>query len=345
MGRQNTIRIDYGALPNKPNLQKVQKFCAEKLGLKRGEVIRIQSSRALGVTFVTLVDLDLAIKVCEEHNKKHQLTGSDKKQYSVAITVEDGTVLVKLFDLSDDVPNNAVAKFLERYGEVQDVYEETLDDTEEFAGAYTGVRIAKMVVKENIASWVTISGELTHLSYYGQRQTCKHCLDFLHIGVGCVQNKKLLVQKTFADAVKQPAKPLGPNPKPKPQEQPPKPKGDGKGPLLPLTPVEKPKKSKRDTPNQLSNEGNGSSPQMPPPAGVLPSGSGLQENFIYLHPHAGGAAMSKPPSGKSDGNETDSSTSSRKSTLRNASAKKPRYTEKNDADDDDDEQEDGEEEL
>ncbi|KAL9704610.1 hypothetical protein quinque_008128 [Culex quinquefasciatus] len=210
MGRQNTIRIDYGALPNKPGMQKVQTFCAENLGLKRGEVIRIQSSRALGVTFVTVVDLDLALKVCEEHNKKHELTGSDKKQHPVTITIEDGTVLVKLYDLSEDVPNTAVAKFLEQYGEVRDVYEETLDETQAFAGAYTGVRIAKMVVKQNIGSWVVINFELTNLSYFGQRQTCKHCHDYLHVGVGCVQNKKLLVQKTFADAVKQPAKPQQP---------------------------------------------------------------------------------------------------------------------------------------
>lgn len=169
-------------------MQKVQTFCAEKLGLKRGEVIRIQSSRALGVTFVTVVDLDLALKVCEEHNKKHELTGSDKKQHPVTITIEDGTVLVKLYDLSEDVPNTAVAKFLEQYGEVRDVYEETLDDTQAFAGAFTGVRIAKMVVKQNIGSWVVINSELTNLSYFGQRQTCKHCHDYLHVGVGCVQN-------------------------------------------------------------------------------------------------------------------------------------------------------------
>lgn len=345
MGRQNTIRIDYGALPNKPGLQKVQNFCAEKLGLKRGEVIRIQTSRALGVTFVTVVDLDLAIKVCEEHNKKHELVGSDKKKYPVTITIEDGTVLVKLYDLSDDVSNTAVAQFLERYGEIREVYEETLDDSQEFAGAYTGVRIAKMVVKENISSWVTISGELTHLSYYGQRQTCKHCLDFLHIGVGCVQNKKLLVQKTFADAVKQSAKPQ--NNKPKPL-QPAKPKEDGKkaadGPTVLPKPVEKPKQPKRtpnDTPTKPGDDGNTSAPQMPPPADVLPSGSGLQDKLNTLKPNAGG----KPLTGKSDGNDTDSSTNSRKSTLRNAKKTKYNHYVDDDDDDDDDEQEDGEEEL
>lgn len=323
MGRQNTIRIDYGALPNKPNIQKVQKFCAEKLGLKRGEVIRIQSSRALGVTFVTVVDLALALKVCEEHNNKHEVTGSDKKLYPVTITIEDGTVLVKLFDLSDDVPNTAVTRFLERYGEVRDVYEEVFDDAQEFAGAYTGVRIAKMVVRENIASWVSINGELTFLSYFGQRQTCKHCQDSLHIGVGCVQNKKLLVQKTFADAVKQPAKPLNPKPKAT-QQQPPK------------TNADKPKQPEPINPDQTvskqTGDGKGSSSLMPPPADVLPVNHRLMDKF----PSSGGG-LDKPTSGKSDDNDTDASTSSRKSSLRPKKPKKPRYN--------DDDQGDVEEDL
>ena len=63
-----------------------------------------------------------------------------------------------------------------------------------------------MVVSDNIDSWVTINGELTQVTYFGQRQTCRHCREYLHIGATCVQNKKLLVQKTYADAAKQPAR-------------------------------------------------------------------------------------------------------------------------------------------
>lgn len=57
-----------------------------------------------------------------------------------------------------------------------------------------------MKVKQNIPSYVVIDGELTALSYYGQKQTCKHCQDYAHNGISCVENKKLLVQKTYADA-------------------------------------------------------------------------------------------------------------------------------------------------
>ncbi|KAL9694634.1 hypothetical protein quinque_013919 [Culex quinquefasciatus] len=125
----------------------------------------------------------------------------------------------------------SVAKFLERYGEFRDVYEEQLGDDQEFVGVYTGIRVAKMVVRENIGSWITINGEDTKCQYYAQKATCKHCHDYLDIGVGCVQNKKLLVQKNFADAVKQPTKPAMPQLQPNPQQplnpQKPKPKPNG----------------------------------------------------------------------------------------------------------------------
>nr|XP_029709429.1 uncharacterized protein LOC115255434 [Aedes albopictus] len=67
-----------------------------------------------------------------------------------------------------------------------------------------------MIVKRNIASYVTIDSESTHLTYYGQHQTCRYCSEFVHNGVSCVQNKKLLVQKlaannaSYADVTKNP---------------------------------------------------------------------------------------------------------------------------------------------
>lgn len=318
MGRLNTIRIDYGALPNKPGLPKVQKFCAEELGLKRGEVIRIQTSRILNVTFVTVVDLALANKVCEKHGNKHAMTGSDKKKYPVTITMEDGTVLVKLHDLSTDVSNEDVAKFLAQYGDVHDVYEEQLGDDQEFAGAYTGIRIAKMVVKNNIASWVTVNGEFSHCSYFGQRQTCRHCHDFIHIGVGCVQNKKLFVQKTYADAAKQPAKPQQAKPKSNPPT-PQLPKEDGKKKPaggLPKEPKDpNPTETRTANPDKPSTSKNADENQsMPPPP--TPSGPGKQQS-----------PTDEKNENKTDGdgNETDSSTSSRRS-QRNKS-KRQKYNE------------------
>lgn len=315
MGRINTIRIDYGALPNKPSLTKVQKFCSEKLGLKRGEVIRIQNSRVLNVTFVTVIDLNLANKLCEEHGHNHEMTGADKKQYPVTISMEDGTVLVKMYDLSTDVSNDAVAKFLEQYGDVHDVYEDQLGDDQEFAGAYTGIRIAKMVVKQNIPSWVTINGELTQLSFFGQRQTCRHCYDFLHVGVGCVQNKKLLVQKTYADAAKQPAKPQPSKTKlPPPPTVPKLLSADGK--KKQLAGPSKPSKDKSTDekpagiPDKTAATVDKNCSQFLKP---LPPAEPQECSQSQPLPAGGEEMINLAAESKSDGNETDSSTTSRRS--------------------------------
>lgn len=64
-----------------------------------------------------------------------------------------------------------------------------------------------MSVEKNIASYIKISGETTNVAYHGQQQTCRHCAEIAHNGISCVQNKKLMLQKTYADAAKQSQKP------------------------------------------------------------------------------------------------------------------------------------------
>ena len=50
-----------------------------------------------------VVNLALAQKVCEENDGKHQVTVEDGKKIPLRITMEDGSVEVKLFDLSEAV--------------------------------------------------------------------------------------------------------------------------------------------------------------------------------------------------------------------------------------------------
>nr|XP_029717246.1 uncharacterized protein LOC115260430 [Aedes albopictus] len=99
--------------------------------------------------------------------------------------MEDGAVEVRLFDLSNDVTNVHIAEFLAEYGDVLHIRDLLWDERSAFGGVKTGVRIARMVVKKNIPSLVTIRGEDT-------------------------ANKKLLAQKlvadkSYANVAKQPA--------------------------------------------------------------------------------------------------------------------------------------------
>ena len=322
MGRLNTFRISYGSLPNKPTLNKVQKFCLNELALKQGEVIRFQNSRALGVTFVTVIDLDLAKKVCEEHDKVHDMVGSDGKKYPLSLTLEDGAVEVKIYDLSADVPNADVISFLGKYGDVRSIYEEQLGDDQDFPGAYTGIRIAKMVVAENIDSWVTINGEMTQVTYFGQRQTCRHCREYLHIGATCVQNKKLLVQKTYADAAKQPAKPKNSNKTQKKsvQEQPtkdPRPRSQS----LPKDEIKSTTQGNEELPHDSPNLSTVTFLKPPTTGWKQISRTGMTNTQNPVH--TSGTINRKSVADRNEGNDTDSSVASSTSSKRSLRGRPP----------------------
>lgn len=203
--RENTFRIDYANVPKKPSFEELHDFVATELNLKYEQVIRLQPSRALGCAFVKVVDLELAHKIVAEHDNKHE-TEVDGKAYKIRITLEDGAVEVKLTDLSEDISHEQIVEFLSDYGEVLSIADQVWDSKFRFAGRPTGARIVRMVLKRNIESYITIEGQTTNVTYFGQLQTCRHCSEFVHNGISCVQNKKLLVQKTlsYANVTKQP---------------------------------------------------------------------------------------------------------------------------------------------
>lgn len=301
--RENTFRIDYANVPKKPPSEEVHQFVGETLGLKREDVMRIQYSRNLGVAFIKTTSMEVAQKTVEENDDKHELT-VDGKSYKLHLEMEDGAVEVKLFNLSEDVTNDKIVKFLGAYGEVLSIREEIWDEKHLFAGLPTGVRVVRMVVKKNIASYVTIDSEMTHLAYYGQQQTCRYCTESVHNGVSCVQNKKLLVQKlaannaSYADVTKNPQ-----SARVKPSA--------AKPPASKTLPVTTNVQVKQTTPAQVVPSTSGT---MPPPANVIDISTPAAEQ------HGGNEADSwrrvTRKSGlqkKTDGNETDSSTSSKKS--------------------------------
>lgn len=212
--RENTFRIDYANIPRKPSYEDLHDFVNVELGLKKEEVLRIQPSRTLQCAFVKVTELALAQKIVEEHDDRHE-TEIDGKTYKVRIRLEDGAVEVRVHDLSEDVSDEVIIEYLRSYGDVLAIREQVWDDRFTFGGIPTGVRLVKMMVKENIPSFVTIDGETTAITYYGQQQTCRHCSEYVHNGISCVQNKKLLVQKldsdqSYAKVVKQQSKPKPP---------------------------------------------------------------------------------------------------------------------------------------
>lgn len=200
--RENTFRIDFAGFPKKPKLEEIHLFVGTQLGLKRGEVKRIQCSRSSTCAFVKVCDLELAQTVVTDHDNKHEVE-IDGHRLRLRLRMEDGAVAVKLYDLSESITHEQVAEYLSAFGDVLSIHEEMCDEEKYmFGGIPTGTLIAKMKVQRNIPSYIIIDGDITYVSYYGQRQTCRHCGEFVHNGASCVQNKKLMIQKLSADSTK-----------------------------------------------------------------------------------------------------------------------------------------------
>lgn len=280
-------------IPKKPSFEEVHDFIATVLGLKREEVERIQCSRTHGCAFVKTTELAIAHRVVEENDNKHEIEVEDKI-YKLRIVMEDGAVEVKLHDLPEDIQEQTIVDFLSAYGEVHGIRELMWGEKFAYDGFPSGIWVAKMKVKQNIPSYVVIDGELTALSYYGQKQTCKHCQDYAHNGISCVENKKLLVQKTYADAAKQAPSGAKSSTRETKQKQPKKTMKSG---FTKLTTTKKPSSG-----TVALTPGSKQNPEMPPP-----------KNTLVL-----------PQKTVPDGDDTDTSTASSSKRSLRSGAKKSR---------------------
>lgn len=179
MRRENTFKIDYSQFSVKPSVEKLYGFCRSVLGLKREEIKRLQCHKGGSCAFVKVSDLALAQKVVEEHDGKHEVE-CDKKKIKLRITLEDGSIEVRVHDLPEDVAEEAVVRFLSAYGEVISIREVSWGETNECEGISLGIWSVRMLVHRNIDSWVTIDGEQAFVVYKGQLQSCRHCKEQTH---------------------------------------------------------------------------------------------------------------------------------------------------------------------
>lgn len=226
MRRENTFKIDCSQFTVKPSVDKLFGFCRSVLGLKREDIKRLQCHRGGACAFVKVADLAIAQKVVDEHDAKHEVEVGEGKKIKLRLSLEDGSVEVRVHDLPEDVPEEKVVEFLNESGEVFSIREVLWGESVEDEGIPLGIWSARMLVKRNIDSWVSIDGETAFVTYKGQLQTCRHCKEQAHTGISCVQNKKkLLFQKSYAHVTKQsgqtnrsttghqPRKPVGARPK------------------------------------------------------------------------------------------------------------------------------------
>lgn len=193
--RENTFRVDFSNLPKRMTYEEIHAFVYHNLGLGIDAVKRLQVNHALNCAQVKCSDLRIAQETVMQHNGKHEVE-MNKHKYKVKLMMDDGGVEVKIHDLSENVSNEQICDYLKQYGEVIAVKELIWGEKFIYKNAPTGTRVVKMMLRKHIKSYVTILGEKTYVSYFGQPPTCKHCANVLHAGMTCAENKKLETQKS-----------------------------------------------------------------------------------------------------------------------------------------------------
>lgn len=192
--RENTFRVDFTNLPKKPTSEEVHTFVSRHLGVTRAQLVKLQISYTDDCVFVKVTDHAIAQRIVDANDNKHDYEVKGVK-YKLRIRMADGGVEVRLYDLSENITDEQISRHMASYGEVLSVQDLCWSEKHVFAGCPSGIKQVKMILREPIKSYITIQGETTFVTYPKQRQTCKHCGEYMHTGISCVNNKKLLAQK------------------------------------------------------------------------------------------------------------------------------------------------------
>lgn len=180
--RKNTIVVDFGILPTRPEVAKIQQFLDKEIQLQLSDVHNIQLHNIRGCVLIEVKDSDTAARYQREHNNRHVILHGDKA-FRIPVYVENEAVPVRVLDLPPAMKHATVIDFLSQYGQVQSVTRERWKNF--FPGVYNGVRILHMKIERPIPSYVTIAGHETSILYPGMTKTCRQCHKLQHPGQKC----------------------------------------------------------------------------------------------------------------------------------------------------------------
>lgn len=160
---------------------------AKQLKLTPQDVTAIQIDRIEGKVFVEMHTQEAAEEVVAKCDDKYDLNNNGTI-HRVRLYVEDGGTDVKLHHLPPKMPDQWIQEYLSTYGEVISVKQEQCR-SEFFPQVPSGVRVARIRMKQPIPSFVNVRGYNSHVTYTHQIQTCRHCNQEVHFGSSCAQNR------------------------------------------------------------------------------------------------------------------------------------------------------------
>lgn len=194
MGR-SSIKLDFSNVPVRPSTNEVIEFAVNKLGLVMDQVKRIHLRTSSVCCHVDLKDQSYALDLVEKNDGKHSILCKGTN-YPIPVTMDDGSTIVKIHDVSERVTNTVIKCHMQQYGEVISVTEGVWSDAYACAGLPMGYRYVRMIIHKQIPSYMRINGESTLATHRGQQHTCRKCDLPVHHGMTCVSSRKLTTQKS-----------------------------------------------------------------------------------------------------------------------------------------------------
>lgn len=183
--RPDTLVVDFGVLPARPDAAIVHDFLMEAINLQLADVKQIQFHNIRKCVFIQMTSFEVACRYEEEHNLKHAFPFKGKK-FAIHVYVDRGLTTVRVHDLPPTVSNTTVHEFMQQFGTVSSVSKERWKHY--FPGIFNGVRIIHIILKQPIPSYITISGFQTYCSYIGQQSTCRVCSKAAHPKQKCAES-------------------------------------------------------------------------------------------------------------------------------------------------------------
>lgn len=157
--RKNILVVDFGVLPARPEMSKVEKFLYENIKLKLNDVASIQLHSIRNCVLVELVSAEVALKYQNGNNLKHVIV-HEGRGFKIPVYVDDAAVTVWIHDLSTDIPHIVVKNYMkERYGLVLSIGRERWKHY--FSGNPNSVRLLRMHLSKPIPSYIEIENQLT----------------------------------------------------------------------------------------------------------------------------------------------------------------------------------------
>ncbi|XP_062698312.1 uncharacterized protein LOC134284076 [Aedes albopictus] len=160
--RKNTLVVDFGVLPNRPALEKVEEFLKHYIKLDMADVRSIQIHNIKNCLFIEMNDPGVAPRLQKLHHLRHCFVLEGVKYY-IPVYVDGPTTTVRIHDLPPQMCNDIIADHLQQYGRVISIYNEVWKNF--FSGVPNGVRVVRMRLDKPIPSHITVNSHSTYVSY------------------------------------------------------------------------------------------------------------------------------------------------------------------------------------